>query len=137
MSDNMRGPRAGRPSSVDFVATAQAAWGRTLPDWVDELAREASRTSGTLAAAKIGYSPAVVTHVIRNSYKGDIGRVAEKVRGALMGVTVSCPVLGDIGRDRCLDEQKKPFSATSSVRSRLFRACRAGCPHSRLATKPE
>lgn len=132
-----RGPRSGQQTKTDFAAKARASWGERVPDWVVVLAEQASATSGIAAAAKIGYSPAVVTHVIANSYSGDITRVAEKVRGALMGATVGCPVLGEIGRDRCLDEQKKPFSGTSSVRSRLFRACRAGCPHSRLNAKPE
>jgi hypothetical protein len=131
----MRGPRFGQKSGVDFVAIARAAWGDAIPDWVLALAEEAKATSGVLVAERIGYSPAVVTHVLRNHYRGDMERVAEKVRGALMGVTVCCPVLGEIGKDRCLDEQKKPFAGTSSVRSRLHRACRAGCPNSRLTIR--
>jgi hypothetical protein len=127
-----RGPAAGRRSKTDFAAKAVAAWGDALPDWVAELARYASETSGTLAADAIGYSPAVVTHVIGNAYKGDLARVEDKVRGALMGMVVACPVLGEIGRNRCLDEQKTPFSASSSIRSKLYRACRSGCPHSRI-----
>jgi hypothetical protein len=127
-----RGPRAGQPSGVDYIAKARAAWGDALPDWVEELATYASAWSGTLAAQKIGYSPAVVTHVIANSYKGDLSAVEGKVRGALMGEEVICPVLGAIGRNVCLDEQAKPGHATSSIRSKVYRACRAGCVHSRL-----
>lgn len=130
-----RGPRSGQKTNVDFVAIARAAWGAALPDWVLALAEEATATSGTLAAERIGYSPAVVTHVIRNHYTGDMERVAGKVRGALMGATVICPVLGEIRRDRCLDEQRKPFAGTSSIRSRLYHACRAGCPNSRLTIR--
>lgn len=120
-------------NATDFLANAKAAWGGALPDWVAELAAEATRTSGKAAAKRIGYSGAVVTQVCGNKYPGDIERVAEKVRGALMGAVVVCPVLGEIGRDRCLDEQKQPFSASSANRARLYRACRAGCPHSRQA----
>jgi hypothetical protein len=127
-----RGPRSGQRTKVDFVAIARAAWGDALPDFVLALAEEATATAGTRAAARIGYSPAVVTHVIRNHYTGDMERVAGKVRGALMGENVTCPVLGEIGRNRCLDEQRKPFTATSSIRSKLYRACRSGCPNSRL-----
>lgn len=130
-----RGPKAGRPSDTDFRETARAAWGQLIPDWVEALAQEATRTSGVEVAKRIGYSAAVVSHVLRNAYRGDLERVEAKVRGALMGATVMCPVLGEIGRDRCLDEQKKPFNASSSIRSRLYRACRAGCPNSRLANK--
>ena len=133
----MRQPtRIGRKSVTDFVVKARAAWGATMPDWVFALAEEVNRTSGASTAGRLGYSPALVSNVIANKYPGDIERVAGKVRGAFMGAIVACPVLADIGRDRCLDEQKKPFSATSSVRLRLYRACRSGCPHSRL-TPPE
>ncbi len=128
-----RGPDSGQRTKTDFVAKASAAWGDTMPFWVRELAVEASATSGVLAARKIGYSGAVVTHVLGNAYSGDLGRVEQKVRGAIMGATVPCPVVGEIGRDRCLDEQRMPFSASSSIRAKLYRACRAGCPHARIA----
>ncbi|MBK5960809.1 transcriptional regulator [Rhodoplanes elegans] len=121
-----------KPPKHDFLARASAAWGADLPAWVQALAEEANRTSGAAAAARIGYSPPVVSQVLSRTYPGDLARIQEKVAGALMGVTVECPVLGDIARDRCLDEQAKGFAATSSVRARLYRACRAGCPHSRL-----
>ena len=127
-----RGPSPGIRTKTDFVAKAKAAYGDDLPDWVEELAIQATNTSAKLAAEKIGYSPSLISHVFANTYTGDVARVAEKVRGALMGATVVCPILGEIGRDVCLDEQKKPRRATSSVRSKLYRACRSGCPHSRI-----
>jgi hypothetical protein len=132
-----RGPMAGRPRKTDFVAIARAAWGDALPDWVEELAEEATRSTGVAVAKKIGYAGAVVTQIVRRKYPGDIARVEQKVRGALMGATVVCPILGEIGRDRCLDEQKMPNSATSSIRSKLYRACRSGCPHSRIRSPDE
>lgn len=127
-----RGPAAGARTKTDFVAKARAAYGDALPDWVEELAKEATSTSAVETAKKIGYSAAVLSHVFANAYTGDLTRVEEKVRGALMGATVDCDVLGQIGRDHCLDQQRKPFTATSSIRSKLFRACRGGCPHSRI-----
>ncbi|CAM5396910.1 hypothetical protein AFEL58S_01971 [Afipia felis] len=127
-----RGPVPGAKTKADFVAKARAAYGDEMPDWVEELAIEATNTSAKLAAEKIGYSPSLISHVFAKTYSGDLARVEEKVRGALMGVTVMCPILGEIGRDVCLDEQKKPRRATSSVRSKLYRACRSGCPHSRI-----
>jgi hypothetical protein len=130
-----RGPEGGQRSKTDFVANARKAWGADMPDWVRELAGFATRESGTEAAKKIGYSGAVVTQVCGKKYPGDLARVEAKVRGALMGQTVICPVLGEIGRDRCLDEQKKKHAGTSALRARLFRACRGGCPHSRIERK--
>lgn len=133
MSRSRRGPASGQKTRTDYLTTVMVAWKGKAPDWVIELAAEATRTSGVMAAKKIGYAGAVVTQVCRNKYPGDLSRVEAKVRGALMGETVTCPVLGDIGRHRCLDEQKMPFSAASSIRAKLFRACRNGCPHSRIA----
>jgi hypothetical protein len=115
-----------------YADKARAAWGDELPDWVLELAEEADRTTGAAVSNRIGYSPAVVSAVISKSYRGDLSRVEARVRGALMGATVECSVLGEIARDRCFDEQSTGFAATSSVRSRLYRACRSDCLHSRI-----
>lgn len=125
-----------RPAEQSYVDKARVAWGNTVPDWILSLAEEADRTSGEAAALKIGYSAAVVSNVLRAKYPGALGTVAERVRGALMGQTVDCPVWGDIGRDRCLTEQSLPFLATSSARAQCYRACRSGCPNSRLPTSP-
>lgn len=122
---------------VDFLAKAEAAWGDKLPDWVRELAREASRTTGARAAKRVGYSPAVLSHVLANDYTGDMSRVELKVRGALMNETVICPIVGEIGQDRCLDEQRMGHTGASSVRAKLYRACRSGCPHSRIPGQEE
>jgi len=121
--------------TTDFLANARAAYGDALPDWVESLANEANRTTGASAARRIGYSGSVVTSVCNATYGGDIGAVEAKVRGALMGATLDCPVLGEIGRDACLDEQKKRHVATSAVRTALFHACRGGCEHSRLKSE--
>jgi hypothetical protein len=56
--------------------------------------------------------------------------VRARIRGALMAETVMCPILGEIGRDRCLTEQKRPFAATNSTRARLYHACKT-CPNRR------
>lgn len=116
---------------IDFVANVIEAW-KTPPDWVLELAMEAVRTTATKAAKRIGYSPAVLSAVFANKYKGSLKVVEARVRGALMGLTVNCPVVGEIGRDRCLNEQRMGMTGASSVRARLYRACRGGCEHSRL-----
>lgn len=129
-----RGPVAGRSSGTDYVAKVQDAWGE-VPDFVMELALEASKTTQSAIAKRIGYSAPVVSDVFANKYRGDMVRLEQKVRGVLMGATVICPILGEIGRDRCLDEQRVPFSASSSIRSKLYRACRNGCPNARLHTQ--
>ena len=114
-----------------FVEVAAGHW-QGAPEWVMQLAAEADRTTLTAAAARIGYSVGLVSQVIRAKYPGDLEKVEIAVRGALMGETVGCPVLGEIGRDRCLHEQGMPRAATSAIRARLYHACRSGCPHSRI-----
>ncbi|MBD8890174.1 transcriptional regulator [Roseibium litorale] len=114
-----------------MAAKAEDAW-TIVPDWVSELALMADAKGLASAAGRIGYSTAVVSQVIGAKYPGDLTKVEDKVRGALMGLTVICPVLGEIGRDYCLSQQAKPFAATNSTRTRVYRACRSGCLHSGL-----
>jgi len=124
---------------VDYLAKARAAWGDdATPDWVEELAKEANRITAVALSKRIGYSGSVISYVLSRSYSGDIARVEAKVRGALMGMTVDCLIVGEIGRDRCLDEQKMGNTGASSIRTKLFRECRSGrCPHSRLAPESD
>ena len=128
-----RGPmKNSRPTGLTFAQKVLAAWGDPSPDWVTELARLADAEGLAGAAQRIGYSVSAVSTVISGKYAGDVDRVAEMVRGALMAETVDCPVLGEIGRDRCLTEQKEPFRATSRHRAQLFHACKI-CPNARQA----
>lgn len=122
-----RGPLPGR-AKTDFVAIATDAWSPP-PDWILALAEEATRSTQGAVAARIGYSTGVVSNVLRNKYPGVLAGVEDAVRTALMGAVVDCPVLGEIERRRCLDEQAKPFRATNRMTIRLFHACRGACPH--------
>jgi uncharacterized protein involved in cysteine biosynthesis len=117
---------------TDLVARAHEGWDGNPPDWVLELARAAMDTNQTAVAKRIGYSSSVVSQAISNTYNGDIARVETRVRGALLKEKVNCPVLVQVARHDCLDWQKKPWAPTSGLRVKLYRACRSGCPHSRL-----
>lgn len=128
-----RGPGKTKPD-VSMVERAQAAWG-IAPDWIQALAEACDATSQTVVAARIGYSASTISECIANKYRGDVGRVAEKVGGALLKTVVDCPILGEIGRDRCLDEQRQEFRATSAMRAQLYHACRSGCPFSKIPSK--
>jgi hypothetical protein len=128
----IRGPQTGR-LAADPVEKASTAWGETMPDWVLILAETCQKTNQSAVAKRLDYSPAVVSSILANNYKGDVGRVELVVRGALMAETVPCPALGDIARNVCLEWQGKPYAATSSHRVAMFRACRNSCPYSRIA----
>lgn len=101
-------------------------------DWLAALRQACSKDSQAAVARRLGVSPATVSQVLKGSYKADLGGIEQRVRGALLGETVTCPILGDIKRNVCLDWQAKPFAATNELRVMLYRACRDGCPHSKL-----
>ena len=122
-----RGPMPNsRPSGPCFLDKAIAAHGEEVPDWIVELAKLADREGLGGAEKRIGYSRSAISTVINGKYTGDVERVEEMVRGALMAATVNCPILGELARNRCLEWQKKPYAATSSHRVQMFVACQ-GC----------
>jgi hypothetical protein len=122
---------SGAHKKIDFVEKAITTWG-TAPDWVIALAEAVNAKSLRLVGERLTVSSGMLSNVLANKYRGDLGKIEARVRGAFMNETVACPVLGEIGRDRCLEEQTKDFTGTSSMRTRLHHACRNGCPHSRL-----
>ncbi|TPJ83873.1 transcriptional regulator [Mesorhizobium sp. B2-6-3] len=126
-----RGPvKNSRPAGKTFAEKAAEAWGTDMPDWVAELVAVADAEGLGGAEKRVGYSRSAISTIIAAKYNGDLDRVEQMVRGALMSETVVCPILGDIGRDRCLTEQKEPFRATSRHRAQLFHACKT-CPQRR------
>ncbi|MGH1416869.1 MAG: hypothetical protein ACRBB0_25520 [Pelagimonas sp.] len=109
---------------------ARAAYGDTLPDWVEALARECDRTSGNRTAKTLGYSASAISNVIHNQYKAATGTIEQAVRGALMKETVTCPMIGEIGKDKCLHwrKQAKLDAPANTLHVRMSRAC-TRCPH--------
>jgi len=110
---------------------AIAAWGDNAPAWILALANECDNTSQKKTADRIGYSAAVVNTVLGRTYKGDFNAVEKAVKGALQAEKVMCPVAGELPGHRCQEYQRQTFSATNSMRVKLYQACRNGCPHSR------
>jgi len=99
-------------------------------DWLDTLRAHRKAHGNKAAAAAIGYSPTVVSQVLSATYKGDLKAVQQKVEGGLMGMTVDCPVIGELPRNRCLEYQRQPFAATNHLRVQLSRTC-PKCPNRR------
>lgn len=130
-----RGPEAGSKAAPTKVVLpprqrAEAAWGAELPPEIEALVKACEASTAGAVATKLGYSSGLVSNLLARKYPGDVGLAFAKIRGALMGETVDCPILGVIPVTRCLVEQKRPFAATNSVRARLYHACPA-CPHNR------
>lgn len=116
--------------ALPAIDRARAAWGEALPDWVLVLAERCDASSQAKVAKEIGYSGAVVSHVLKAAYTGDMAKVEKAVRGAFLAATVDCPVLGDIGGNECLGHQRRKFAMTNHIRVALYRACHGGCRHS-------
>lgn len=118
-----------KPSAL---GKAVVAWGEQIPDWIVALAQECDRTSQNIAAKRIDYSSAAVSQVINGKYSGDLTAIEQAVRGVLMAATVDCPVVGELASDACLAHQKASWSPHNPQRIAFYRACRQGCPHSRI-----
>jgi DNA-binding transcriptional regulator YdaS (Cro superfamily) len=101
-------------------------------DWLTVLREQCDAKSQAKVAKLIRYSPAVVNQVLKGTYKGDVSSVQRAVEGALMGLTVECPVIGQLARNQCLEIQRRPFAATNHLRVQLSRACPT-CPNRRNA----
>lgn len=103
-----------------------------MADWIVVLRSACRRETQAAVARRLGVSPTMVNQALKGVYRGDLEGLQSRVEGALMGQHVICPVLGQLPRNECMDHQARPFATTNPLRLRMYRACRAGCPHSRL-----
>lgn len=97
-----------------------------MDDWLKVLTRCCSEHGQATIAKRIGYSPAVVSVVLKGDYKGSLAAVEAAVRGRLMSERVDCPVFFEaINRGDCARNQRiKPAMADDPV----SRALRSTCP---------
>jgi len=111
---------------MNATERARVSWGDPPPEWIAELAGACERQSQGQVARQLGYSAAVISQALSRTYRGDMGRLEAAVRGALMHETVECPVVGELGRDRCVRNQELPKGPTADpVRRALRRTCPA------------
>ena len=108
-------------------------------EWLDVLASECARagsSQGKVAEqlrnhAKGGFpSASTLNQVLKGKYKGDVERIRGLVEGALMGKTVTCPVLGELSREICMRHQTRKAGASNPMRIKLHEACKT-CPNRR------
>ena len=107
-------------------------------DWLSALRAEAARTSQARAAQRIGVSPGTVSQVLSGAYKADPQRIARRVRGAILGETVECPVALEMPLQKCQEIQdRKAGAGGNPIYARAWLCCKgqgefaaAGpCPH--------
>jgi len=120
---------------MNALDRAHVAWGDQLPDWIEVLVKGCMQQSQNVIAKQLGYSSAAVSNAINNKYGGDLCAIEQSVRGAFMAVTVDCPAVGELAADRCNTHQRAAWSPHNPQRITFYRACRSGCPNSRIGGK--
>jgi hypothetical protein len=129
----------GARDGTSYEERARDKWNGRPPAWVLVLAEEADRaraaglSQGDLGR-RLGLSGSVISAIIGHTYPGRYDFAEAKVRGLLMRATVSCPVEGTIGRDRCAANQALKFSAANPARAKFPFVCRS-CPNRIEASK--
>lgn len=111
------------------LETARAAWGPAMPDWIERLAQECSRSSQAKVATALDRSATMISQVLSRKYPGDMASIEDRVRGVFMNQTVICPALGDLPTQACQDwrDKAKTFALGNPMRVRMYRACHT-CP---------
>lgn len=102
--------------------------------WLTVL-REACRAATQATVAhKLGVSPAMISQALKQVYKGDMARLQARVEGVLMNQVIDCPVIGALAKHKCQEHQARDgrFATANPLNMDLYRACRSGCPHSKL-----
>jgi hypothetical protein len=96
----------------------------THPDAMQLLKQQVAELGQAEVARRLGYrSGSIICQILKGDYKGAPDNVLKRVIEVFGGLTVICPVLGEIPLSRCADERKKPFSATSHQAVQLWKAC--------------
>lgn len=106
------------------------------PHWIQVLRAQCQVTSQSQVARKLGYSVAVINLVLKGTYKGDLKKVEQKVRGAFMGETVGCPILGELEKNKCVEHQNAKYSSVNRLRVQLYRTC-SSCQYNTNNTEQE
>lgn len=97
-----------------------------LPDAVKAALQAAVVKFGSQVkvAEELRVSSAVVSTLLKDKYPGSVEAMEQRIRGEFMAETVRCPVLGDLSKRSCLDNQALPMAFTNPVRAALGRACK-------------
>ncbi|MEE3071299.1 MAG: hypothetical protein VX378_09375 [Pseudomonadota bacterium] len=107
------------------LTKARAAWGPTIPAWVEGLARACDESSQNKVAKRLEVSAALISNVLAHKYPGDLARIADLYRGAYESAEVDCPGLGRVALDVCHGWRKKAkhLQPVNALNVQMFRAC--------------
>ncbi len=107
------------------MASSKPRVAKKLPADVKAALAAAVTSAGkqTTVAAALNVSGPVVSQLLKDKYMGDVPTLAARIRGLYMAETVTCPVMGTLGRNHCLDYQARPLAFTNPQRAALHKAC--------------
>lgn len=107
--------------------------------WLHALRAEVARTSQARVAQRLGLSEGTVSQVVGGKYAANTRRIERRVRGALLGEMVECPVALEMPLQVCQGIQDRPKGSSfgNPVHGRAWLCCRGlgewsnhgPCPH--------
>ncbi|CAA0111514.1 Uncharacterised protein [BD1-7 clade bacterium] len=100
------------------------------PRWLAVLRKQCEKRGQGKVATDLKISKTMISQALNKKYPGDLGKLEQRVRGAYLGDTVNCPILGELETNKCLNHQRQSFTAVNPIRVQLYRACNCTCPHS-------
>lgn len=95
----------------------------TKPDAMSLLKEKVSELGQAEVARRLGKSDSAISQILSGKYQASPDEILKRVVEIFGGLSVECPVLGEIPLAKCADERKKPFAATSHQRVALWKAC--------------
>jgi len=87
------------------------------------LEEKIAATSQAAVARTLNISGSALSQIMSGTYKAAPDAILERVREIYGGISVDCPVLGEIPLHRCANERKQPFSLANSQRVELSKKC--------------
>ncbi len=112
----------------DRMIIARDGWGDDVPDWVCALVKacDCKGASQNSVAGRVGVTGAVISQVLRNKYPARTDRIEARVRAIFLDGQISCPALGEITSEDCLNwrDAAHKLNSVSPARVRMFRACK-------------
>ncbi|MDH3976443.1 MAG: helix-turn-helix domain-containing protein [Deltaproteobacteria bacterium] len=93
-------------------------------EWLELLNKAVNASSQAEVSRKLGVSSTTISLVLKGKYGASTDAIEKKVREVYGNESVDCPVMGEIALALCAEKRRLPFSASSPLRVRLFKACK-------------
>lgn len=95
----------------------------TYPDAMKLLIDKVEQYGQAEVGRMIGKSGAAISQILSGKYQAAPDEILKRVIEVFGGMTINCPVLGEIPLARCAEKRKLPFAATNPQRVALWKAC--------------